>query len=333
MALNIVNIELDSTGTTVEDIKDFLFLNCDLVLAVSDISSPNALNSIKKLLPLMNQERILLIINKVDSQTKLLLTDKDIFDFKNDYSQISIFEITAMNKENTNKLFNQMYDLLYSSVISKIYHTVSYHDNGIELIDCSTMKVCLLGNSAVGKTALTKRYFNNFFHEGMTTTIGMDVQKRIIAINDTMYRFEVWDTAGQNQFRKIPQKHFNKVDGFLIIFDVTNRTSFQAMIEWAKDIKEEAQPNALVYLIGNKIDKRHERKVTVQEGEELAKELGIKYYEISCKFGLNIMEVMTNMVTDLFKKMENVNSSFMLHPQTYYKQKEKFQNGKADGCC
>lgn len=332
MALNIVNIELDPIDT-IKQIGFSLLLNCDLVLAVTDISTKNALTNIKQILPMMTNQTIILVINKVARQTQVIVSDKDISNFKQENPLISVFEISKMNKENTTQLFNKMYEILYSKASPKIYHSVSYKDIGDEFIDGATMKVCLLGNSTVGKTALIKRYFNNYFHEGMISTIGMDVQKRIIAINDIKYRFEVWDTAGQNQFRKIPAKHYNKVDGFLIIFDVSNRESFLSMKGWVDDIKKDSQPNALIYLIGNKIDKIEGREVTSQEGEDLARELDIKYFEISCKYGLNIMEIMTNMIADLYKRIEHANSSFLLFPQSYNKKKSKDRKEESEGCC
>jgi len=129
-----------------------------------------------------------------------------------------------------------------------------------------------------------------------------------------MIKLELCDTAGQERFRAIPRQHYSKADGFILIFDVCEEKSFKDVENWIKDIVDNTKGNIngnnnnnvisgneiAIFLVGNKIDNIEKRVVTYKEGEDFAKLHGIKYCEISCKSGLNVYEVMTEIIMDSY---------------------------------
>ena len=92
------------------------------------------------------------------------------------------------------------------------------------------IKIMIIGESLVGKTALITRYTNNSFSGSYLTTVGIDFQTKIININDKAIKVELWDTAGQERFRNIAKNYFQSSDGFLIVYDITNKSSFEKLL-------------------------------------------------------------------------------------------------------
>ena len=167
----------------------------------------------------------------------------------------------------------------------------------------------------------------------------MEKDLKSLRINgNNYYKLVLWDTAGQERFRSLPKKYYRNIDGVLLIFDVNSRDSFEDVSNWMKDINENAfkaqeegnenkSTDIMIYLIGNKIDMldEGERKVTKEEAEKLADDLGVKYFEISCKWNLNIEEVMARIILDCSES-----SRTLIHNIIRLKQNE---TKKKKGCC
>jgi small GTP-binding protein len=113
------------------------------------------------------------------------------------------------------------------------------------------------------------------------------------------YEIEIWDTGGEGRFRSIVRNYIRNKDGVFLLFDVTNELSFNNVSHWMKALKEINDNNSkyIVYLIGNKIDKPN-RVIQRETAETLAKSLGIKYFEVSCKINMNIPEVVARMIME-----------------------------------
>ena len=88
------------------------------------------------------------------------------------------------------------------------------------------IKIMIIGESLVRKTALITRYTNNSFSGTYLTTVGIDFQTKLLNINDKTIKVELWDTAGQERFRNIAKNYFQSSDGFLIVYDITSKDSF-----------------------------------------------------------------------------------------------------------
>ena len=164
-------------------------------------------------------------------------------------------------------------------------------------------KILLLGDSEVGKSCFLMRYADNVFVENYITTIGLDYKLKYVQLDSgEMIKVQLWDTAGQDRYRTIAKNYYKGSHGILLLYDITKRNSFENIREWIKDIKEEVYEKAIIFLIGNKIDKNSERKITTEQGVKLAEEYNLPFFEASAKTGENVDEIFKN----LYKKISEV---------------------------
>lgn len=165
------------------------------------------------------------------------------------------------------------------------------HQNSIpplEIFDTS-FKVMLVGDSAVGKTCLLIRYKDGAFLSGVfITTVGIDFRNKIVNVDDTKVKLQIWDTAGQERFRSVTHAYYRDAHALLLLYDVTNKTSFDNTRAWLGEINEYAQDDVVIMLIGNKADVSADRQVKYEDGERLSKEYGVTFMETSAKTGMNV---------------------------------------------
>ena len=168
--------------------------------------------------------------------------------------------------------------------------------------DC-VYKVLLLGDSTVGKTCFLMRYTDNTFQEIHMSTIGLDYRlKNITLENGKNIKIQIWDTAGQDRFRAITKNYYKGAHGIILIYDITNKKSFENVRTWINQIKEEVSEKVSIILVGNKIDDEEHRVVATEDGEKIAKELGLMFFECSAKSGVNIDSTFNELVK---KTVEN----------------------------
>jgi small GTP-binding protein len=164
-------------------------------------------------------------------------------------------------------------------------------------------KILLLGDSEVGKSCFLMRYADNVFVENYITTIGLDYKLKYIQLDSgQVIKVQLWDTAGQDRYRTIAKNYYKGSHGILLLYDVTKSSSFENIREWIKDIREEVYEKAIIFLIGNKIDKKDQIKIKTEEGEKLAEEFNIPFFEASAKSGENVDEIFKA----LYKKISEV---------------------------
>ena len=162
-------------------------------------------------------------------------------------------------------------------------------------------KIMVLGESKVDKTQLIKRYTKDQFGGVYLTTVGMDFQDKIIEIEDKKVRLQVWDTAGQERFRNVTKSYFQSSHGLLVVYDITDRESFEKINFWMENIKNNAPENAKKILVGNKCDLANERQVSYEEGEKKASNYNIKFFESSAKEGTNVKEFFFYLANDIYQ--------------------------------
>ena len=168
----------------------------------------------------------------------------------------------------------------------------------------SDIKIITLGNTSVGKSSFILKYIENKFTYNYTTTLGLDFkQKKIKLKNGKEVRLRIFDTAGQERFRTVSVSFIKKADGVILIYDISNRESFDSIGEWIKNIRETGKEILPVVLVGNKCDLPPEkRKITVIEGKEKADEFKLPFFESSCKEGINIKEVFHKLIEEITTK-------------------------------
>jgi GTP-binding nuclear protein Ran len=115
-------------------------------------------------------------------------------------------------------------------------------------------KLLLVGDGGVGKTTLVKRHRTGEFEKKYIATLGVEVHPMVFHTNHGPIRLNVWDTAGQERFKAITSAHYRKSLGALIVYDLTKENSFQSVKKWMEEVKEHADPDIVIMLVGNKLD-------------------------------------------------------------------------------
>ena len=155
-----------------------------------------------------------------------------------------------------------------------------------------TLKIIILGSSEVGKTCILNRYFNNDFKENSLSTIGIDFQTKYFKFEDRKIKVNYTDTAGQEKFRAISVNYIKGTNGVILVFDITNKESFDLLETWMNELRENNKVDVSKVLIGNKSDLQEKREVTKEEAEKFAESIGCAYFEGSAKTGENIFDAL-----------------------------------------
>ena len=194
--------------------------------------------------------------------------------------------------------------------------------------DC-VYKVLLLGDTTVGKTCFLTKYTDKTFQEVHISTIGLDYRLKSMKLkNGKNIKLQIWDTAGQDRFRAITKNYYKGANGIILVYDVTSEKTYDNVKSWVSQIREEASPNVIVYLCGNKIDMKEQRIVKTEDGQKLAEEFGFPFNETSAKDGTNISETFE----DLVERIDNVYSK--LEDNIGKTKKNKLYQAKSkSGCC
>lgn len=185
-------------------------------------------------------------------------------------------------------------------------------------------KILLLGDSTVGKTCFLLRFTDDTFVDLHMTTIGLDYRlKTMILDNQQIVKVQLWDTAGQDKFRAITRNYYKGARGIILIYDITNIKSYENIKKWINEIKEEISEEVTIVLIGNKIDNEGQRKISKEQGEKLASDYNVAFFETSAKTGQGINES----VLYLVKKIMETDPEIKIRGK---KLKSKTKNKK---CC
>jgi small GTP-binding protein len=161
----------------------------------------------------------------------------------------------------------------------------------------SLYKILILGDSTVGKTCFLTRYADNTFQENQMATLGVDYKLKNIKMEDgNIVKLQIWDTAGQDRFHSLTRNYFKGAHGIILLYDITTQSSFDNVSKWIKQIKEDASEKVVIILVGNKIDLEHKRAIPTEEGEKIAEDFGLIFFECSAKTGKNINEAFNELI-------------------------------------
>ncbi len=164
------------------------------------------------------------------------------------------------------------------------------------------IQILTLGDGKVGKTSILKRYKEGAFTTHHLTTIGIDFITNDVKIGNELVTVKIWDTAGQERFRTITHTFYKQAQGVLLVFDVTDRMSYENLHSWITSIHEHADEKIIKYLVANKIDLTEERKVAKEEGQKMAQQYGMKYFETSAKANINVTECIESLAKEVYEK-------------------------------
>lgn len=201
-------------------------------------------------------------------------------------------------------------------------------DNDDEIL---IIKLLIVGDTGVGKSNFIYRYTEEKFSNSNLSSAGFEFNTKEIEITDRKIIVQLWDSAGQEKFKSITKNLFNRVQGIIILYDITNKKSFLNVPNWIKLIQETTNYMIPYTLAGTKCDLNNEREVEEEEGIKLSQENKIDFMETSAKNNINIMECINTFVKNIVNS-ENFmrNISFALQKISLYKQDTV---NKSEKCC
>ena len=164
-------------------------------------------------------------------------------------------------------------------------------------------RICIVGDSNIGKTSLLLRYSDNTFKSTMTNTIGVDFRVLMLKYNDINIKLQIWDTAGQERFKSISVNYFKSANGFIFVYDIANRITFENLNNWFEIVSQHNKNSICNFVIGNKCDLENRRQVSIEEGRDLAFSKKFNFMETSAKSAKNVdmaFEIFTMKLMEFF---------------------------------
>lgn len=165
-------------------------------------------------------------------------------------------------------------------------------------------KILLLGDGSVGKSSIILRFINKTF-EPIQETIGVNFLSFNMTISNNPITLQIWDTAGQENYRSIGKAYYRDASCVFIVFALDSHKSFEDVAEWMKDVEQRCLPDTLLFLIGNKSDLEDKREVSADEANEYALTHRMTYCETSALANSNVEETFVQAAQDIFQKSVN----------------------------
>ncbi len=190
-------------------------------------------------------------------------------------------------------------------------------------------KIVILGSDAVGKTSLIRSYLKKSFNADYRSTIGVELYTYSYEIKDTnslKIKLNIWDLAGQDYFKRVRRNYYSGADCALIVYDITRKDTFSNEVKfWLEDLRRDLD-NIPVVLIGNKIDLVNERKVSTNEGKQLAETLNCSFYESSALENKNVDVIFNDTCLSLLSQSTDTIKSHKRFDEKDHSQKESIDN-------
>ena len=196
-------------------------------------------------------------------------------------------------------------------------------------------KLILVGDSYVGKTNILSKYIKNEFNQNTKSTVGVEFGAKLLKIEDKIIKAQIWDTAGQERYKSITSAYYKGAKGAFIVYDITNRLTFESVDKWIQDLNLNSDKNITLLLIGNKMDLADKRVVSKEEGEEKAKSFGLAFLETSALTEENIDKVFDYMLKEVYTKIiiEKKNSGEIDYINIGNNIEINEQSEKKSACC
>ncbi|XP_071943654.1 ras-related protein Rab-5B-like [Antedon mediterranea] len=161
-------------------------------------------------------------------------------------------------------------------------------------------KLVLFGDAAVGKTSLVLQFVKgNFSNEPQEATIGVAFQSKIVCLQDSTVKFEIWDTAGSARYQGLAPMYYRGADAAIVVFDITNEDSFTKAKTWICTLQTQVKKSIILALAGNKSDLKYHKSVDRQKIQEFVEENDLVFMETSAKSGNNVTNMFLSIATKL----------------------------------
>ncbi|EDR11173.1 uncharacterized protein LACBIDRAFT_192570 [Laccaria bicolor S238N-H82] len=162
-------------------------------------------------------------------------------------------------------------------------------------------KVVLIGDSGVGKSNLLSRFTRNEFNLESKSTIGVEFATRSINVDGKTVKAQIWDTAGQERYRAITSAYYRGAVGALLVYDIAKHATYVNVTRWLKELRDHADSNIVIMLVGNKSDLKHLRAVTTDEAKAFSTENGLSFIETSALDASNVESAFQTILTDIYR--------------------------------
>ncbi|XP_046578499.1 ras-related protein Rab-11B isoform X1 [Haliotis rubra] len=186
-----------------------------------------------------------------------------------------------------------MDSIYHSCFIMKQY----FPDDDVDFI----LKFVLIGDSGVGKSNLLSRFTRNEFNLESKSTIGVEFATRSIQVDGKTIKAQIWDTAGQERYRAITSAYYRGAVGALLVYDIAKHLTYENVERWLKELRDHADQNIVIMLVGNKSDLRHLRAVPTDEAKAFAEKNNLSFIETSALDSTNVEAAFHNILTEIYK--------------------------------
>ncbi|KAJ2852440.1 Rab GTPase ypt31 [Coemansia brasiliensis] len=166
-------------------------------------------------------------------------------------------------------------------------------------------KIVLIGDSGVGKSNLLSRFTRNEFSLESKSTIGVEFATRSIQVDGKVIKAQIWDTAGQERYRAITSAYYRGAVGALLVYDIAKHPTYENVSRWLKELRDHADSNIVIMLVGNKSDLRHLRAVPTDEAKQFAAENGLFFIETSALDSSNVEQSFQQILTEIYRIVSN----------------------------
>jgi small GTP-binding protein len=161
------------------------------------------------------------------------------------------------------------------------------------------LKLVLIGDSGVGKSNLLGRFVRHNFNPESKTTIGVEFATKMLQVKGKSVKAQIWDTAGQERYRAITSSYYRGAVGAMVLYDITSTLTFKSVPKWLRELREHAEANVIVMLVGNKVDCEEERSVSSEEAATLAQREHLLFIETSAKEATNVTDAFDRLISEI----------------------------------
>ncbi|XP_019369548.1 PREDICTED: ras-related protein Rab-7b isoform X1 [Gavialis gangeticus] len=175
------------------------------------------------------------------------------------------------------------------------------------------LKIIIIGALGVGKTSLLHQYVHKTFYEDYRTTLGASILTKVIMVDNTPLKLQIWDTGGQERFRSMVSTFYKGSDGCMLAFDVTDMESFESMDDWRKDFLDKVlsqEKDFPMVVLGNKID-ISDRQVPQEAASTWCKEKDIPYFEVSAKNDINVAQAFETLARQALARHQGILENYL----------------------
>lgn len=165
------------------------------------------------------------------------------------------------------------------------------------------IKLCLIGDSGVGKSSIVQRFVHDTFNVDSESTIGASFMTKTLLVDDNTYKFQIWDTAGQERFRALAPMYYRGAGAAIIVYDVTQENTFQSVKSWVKELNMHGPRHIVLSITGNKCDLEERREVAKKDATTYADAINAIFIETSAKTAVNV----STLFREICKKIHHEN--------------------------